>query len=112
MVDGYVWLSSDGQPGLGEHLLASLVSPIPVIGVAKTQCRADTWFIPIRRASAACSSRLQAWIRKKLLRASVTRMAITEFQQFWQLIVRRQEGRAARVCCIMLDAPNERSRFE
>ena len=50
VIDGYVWLSPSGQPGLGGHLFASLASRIPVIGVAKTQYRADTWSIPIRRA--------------------------------------------------------------
>jgi deoxyribonuclease V len=49
VIDGYVWLSNDGLPGLGGHLFASLASRIPVIGVAKTHYRADTWSIPVRR---------------------------------------------------------------
>jgi deoxyribonuclease V len=36
IVDGYVWLSSDGRPGLGAHLFASLDRSTPVIGVAKS----------------------------------------------------------------------------
>ncbi len=37
VVDGYVWLSRDGKPGLGAHLYEALGQTIPVIGVAKTQ---------------------------------------------------------------------------
>jgi len=49
VIDGYVWLGTDGPPGLGGHLFASLASRIPVIGVAKTRYGNDTWSIPIHR---------------------------------------------------------------
>ena len=35
IVDGYVWLSSSGTPGLGGHLYDALGRAIPVVGVAK-----------------------------------------------------------------------------
>lgn len=49
VVDGYVWLGADDRPGLGGHLVSSLGHRIPVIGVAKTGFRNDTWSIPVRR---------------------------------------------------------------
>ena len=36
VVDGYVWLSADGRPGLGAHLHEALGSAVTVVGVAKT----------------------------------------------------------------------------
>jgi deoxyribonuclease V len=43
VIDGYVWLGADGTPGLGAHLFEALRSAIPIIGVAKTRYRDDTW---------------------------------------------------------------------
>jgi deoxyribonuclease V len=50
VIDGYVWLE-DNRPGLGGHLFASLGCRIPVIGVAKTRYRNDTWSIPVLRGT-------------------------------------------------------------
>ena len=36
VIDGYVWLSSEGKPGLGAHLYNALGNKTAVIGVAKT----------------------------------------------------------------------------
>lgn len=36
VIDGYVWLSNDGRPGLGAHLFKELGGKVPVVGVAKT----------------------------------------------------------------------------
>ncbi len=36
IVDGYVFLTDEGKPGLGGHLYNALKGNIPVIGVAKT----------------------------------------------------------------------------
>jgi deoxyribonuclease V len=49
VVDGYVWLGADNQPGLGGHLFSSLGRRIPVIGITKTRYRNDTWSIPVLR---------------------------------------------------------------
>ncbi len=35
VIDGYVWLDSNGRPGLGAHLHRALGEKIPIIGVAK-----------------------------------------------------------------------------
>jgi deoxyinosine 3'endonuclease (endonuclease V) len=35
IIDGYVWLSDNGKPGLGAHLYDEMDRKIPVIGVAK-----------------------------------------------------------------------------
>lgn len=35
VVDAHVWLSADGQPGLGAHLYEALGRRTPVLGVAK-----------------------------------------------------------------------------
>jgi deoxyribonuclease V len=43
VIDGYVWLGADGMPGLGARLFEALRSAIPIIGVAKTRYRGDTW---------------------------------------------------------------------
>jgi deoxyribonuclease V len=51
VIDGYVWLSADSQPGLGGHLFASLGRRAPVIGIAKTRYRNDTWSIPVLRGA-------------------------------------------------------------
>jgi|SRR5437667_1494987 len=37
VVDGYVWVSADGEAGLGAHLHAAVHEASPVIGVAKTE---------------------------------------------------------------------------
>jgi deoxyribonuclease V len=50
IIDGYVWLEDD-RLGLGGHLFASLGCRIPVIGVAKTRYRNDTWSIPVLRGT-------------------------------------------------------------
>jgi deoxyribonuclease V len=49
IIDGYVWLGADGAPGLGARLFEALQSAIPVIGVAKTRYRHDTWSVQICR---------------------------------------------------------------
>ena len=36
VVDGYVWVSAQGKPGLGARLHAALSHAAPVVGVAKT----------------------------------------------------------------------------
>jgi deoxyribonuclease V len=43
VIDGYVWLGTDSAPGLGGHLFDALHSAIPIVGVAKTPYREDTW---------------------------------------------------------------------
>jgi deoxyribonuclease V len=50
VVDGYVWLGPE-KPGLGAHLYERLGSAAPVIGVAKTAFRGDTWSAPVRRGA-------------------------------------------------------------
>lgn len=51
IVDGYVWLSADGRPGLGARLYEALAWRVPVIGVAKTKFGDDVWSQPIRRGA-------------------------------------------------------------
>jgi deoxyribonuclease V len=49
VIDGYVWLGPDGEPGLGAHLYAALENRIPIVGVAKTRYRHDTWSAAVLR---------------------------------------------------------------
>jgi deoxyribonuclease V len=49
VIDGYVWLGADQKPGLGAHLYAALEQRVPVVGVAKTAYRGDTWSVPVLR---------------------------------------------------------------
>ena len=51
LIDGYVWLGANGEPGLGAHLYAHLGSRIPVIGVAKNRYQQDNWSIPVIRGT-------------------------------------------------------------
>jgi deoxyribonuclease V len=43
VIDGYVWLGTTDAPGLGARLFEVLQSAVPVIGVAKSRYRDDTW---------------------------------------------------------------------
>jgi deoxyribonuclease V len=49
VIDGYVWLDANGLPGLGGHLFSSLGRHIPVVGIAKTRYRNDSWSISVLR---------------------------------------------------------------
>lgn len=51
VIDGYVWLSGDGRPGLGARLYEAIGRRVPVIGVAKTKFRDDAWSQPVRRGA-------------------------------------------------------------
>ena len=51
IVDGYVWLGGENQPGLGGHLRAALAGPTPVIGIAKTPYRDDDWSVRVLRGA-------------------------------------------------------------
>jgi deoxyribonuclease V len=51
VVDGYVWLGHEGQPGLGAHLYEAIERRTPVIGVAKTKYKDDTWSAPVLRGA-------------------------------------------------------------
>jgi len=43
VIDGYVWLGATEAPGLGAHLFEELDAATPIVGVAKTGYRNDTW---------------------------------------------------------------------
>lgn len=49
VVDGYVWLGADEQPGLGGHLYAALDKTIAVIGVAKSSFLQSSNAVPVCR---------------------------------------------------------------
>jgi deoxyribonuclease V len=49
IIDGYVWLGAKNQPGLGAYLYESVGGAIPVVGVAKTPYRSDTWSAQVLR---------------------------------------------------------------
>ncbi|MEW6531804.1 MAG: endonuclease V [Thermodesulfobacteriota bacterium] len=51
IVDGHVWLGTDGPPGLGAHLYQALEKRVPVIGVAKRVFRHDVPAVPVWRGS-------------------------------------------------------------
>lgn len=53
IIDGYVWLSADGRPGLGARLHDHLGGRIPVIGIAKTPFRGDDWSARVLRGMAS-----------------------------------------------------------
>jgi len=43
IIDGYVWLGATNARGLGAHLFEALQSAIPIVGIAKSRYREDTW---------------------------------------------------------------------
>jgi len=43
VIDGYVWLGATDAPALGAHLFEALHAAMPIVGVAKTKYRNDTW---------------------------------------------------------------------
>lgn len=47
VIDGYVWLGEQGQPGLGARLHRELA--VPIIAVAKTPFHGSPDAIPIHR---------------------------------------------------------------
>jgi deoxyribonuclease V len=49
IVDGYVWLGNENQPGLGGHLFRELDAKVPVVGVAKTRYRGQRAALEITR---------------------------------------------------------------
>jgi deoxyribonuclease V len=53
VIDGYVWLSAAGRPGLGAHLFEALGRATPVIGVAKTSFTGSAFAEPVLRGGSA-----------------------------------------------------------
>lgn len=53
VVDGYVWLSDDGRPGLGAHLFEALNRQTPIVGVAKTTFTGAAFAEPVLRGGSA-----------------------------------------------------------
>jgi len=49
IVDGYVWLGKESQPGLGAHLYEALGRSTAVIGVAKSRFAGATGAVPVLR---------------------------------------------------------------
>ena len=49
VIDGYVWLDSNEQPGLGARLYKALSGSVPVIGVAKSAFRGSEHAVALRR---------------------------------------------------------------
>ncbi|MDI1436732.1 endonuclease V [Polyangium sorediatum] len=73
VVDGYVWLSADGRPGLGARLFEALGGRVVVVGVAKTAFHGDAPSVAVKRgksekplhvtAAGATPDEAAAWIR-------------------------------------------------
>jgi deoxyribonuclease V len=51
VIDGYVWLSADGRPGLGAHLFEALGGGTTVVGVAKTSFTGSAFAEPVLRGT-------------------------------------------------------------
>jgi len=49
VIDGYVWLGAKNKPGLGARLYESVDRAVPVVGVAKSPFRNDTWSAQVLR---------------------------------------------------------------
>jgi deoxyribonuclease V len=74
VIDGYVWLSSDGRPGLGARLFEALEGRIAVVGVAKTSFAGSDFAVPVARgtssrplyvtAAGATQDAAAGWVRR------------------------------------------------
>lgn len=53
LVDGYVWLSADGRPGLGARLHEALGGTAAVVGVAKTGFAGGGFAVEVLRGDSA-----------------------------------------------------------
>jgi deoxyribonuclease V len=53
LIDGYVWLADEAQPGLGGHLCETLGKSTPIIGVAKSRFRSAGSAISVFRGNEA-----------------------------------------------------------
>lgn len=53
VIDGYVWLTDERQPGLGGHLYEALGKKVPVVGVAKTQFRSARRSVAVVRGESS-----------------------------------------------------------
>jgi deoxyribonuclease V len=53
VVDGYVWLADETEPGLGAHLYEALQRRVPVVGVAKTRFASARLAVPVVRGESA-----------------------------------------------------------
>ncbi len=49
VIDGYVWLGSEAEKGLGAHLYEALERAVPVVGVAKTAFKGSDFAVPVLR---------------------------------------------------------------
>ena len=49
VIDGYVWLGSEAEKGLGAHLYEALERTVPVVGVAKTAFKGSGFAVPVKR---------------------------------------------------------------
>jgi deoxyribonuclease V len=52
LIDGYVWLGSSAEKGLGAHLYEALGRSVPVVGVAKTAFKGSGFAVPVLRGGA------------------------------------------------------------
>jgi deoxyribonuclease V len=66
IIDGYVWLDGESQPGLGAHLYQALNEKVAVVGVAKTKFRGAEVCEIIRGASKRPLLITAAGIQKEL----------------------------------------------
>lgn len=74
VVDGYVWLSAGGRPGLGAHLYQALGGAVVVVGVAKRSFHGDAPAAALTRgesarplwvtAAGASAEEAAGWIRR------------------------------------------------
>lgn len=53
VIDGYVWLGRDGEPGLGARLYEAIARRTAVVGVAKTAFRGDDWSQQVLRGTSS-----------------------------------------------------------
>jgi deoxyribonuclease V len=49
VIDGYVWLSEDGRPGLGAHLFEALARTTAIVGVSKTSFAGSAFAVSVYR---------------------------------------------------------------
>ena len=53
IIDGYVWLGHNNEPGLGARLHEALKQDVSIIGVAKNSFKGDDWSYQLLRGNSA-----------------------------------------------------------
>ena len=85
---GYVWLGEKNEPGLDAYLFEALRTATPIVGVAKTPYRNDTW-----------SERVYRGESRRPLYVTAVRLRVAKLQKQLRSFLACMGRTAFRLCC-------------